>query len=44
MWMAIFHVVGALAATFAFVILALVIGVWDDERLKKRRLQMYRLP
>lgn len=39
MWMAIFHVVGALAASFAFGILALVIGAWEEERIKKRRLQ-----
>lgn len=39
MGMAIFHVVGALGASFAFGILTLVIGTWEQERVQKRRLQ-----
>ncbi len=39
MGMAIIHVVGALGASFAFGILTLVIGVWEQERVQKRRLQ-----
>ena len=39
MGMAIIHVVGALGASFAFDIFALVIGAWEQERVKKRRFQ-----
>jgi hypothetical protein len=39
MGMAILHVVGALGATFAFGLLVLVIGAWEQERVQKRRFQ-----
>jgi hypothetical protein len=39
MAMAIVHVVGALGVTFAFGLLVLVIGAWEQERVQKRRLQ-----
>jgi len=39
MWMAIIHVVGALGVSFAFGILVLVIGAWEQERVQKRRFQ-----
>lgn len=39
MGMAIVHVVGALGASFAFGILVIVIGAWEQERVQKRRLQ-----
>lgn len=37
--MAIIHVVGALGVSFAFGILVLVIGTWEQERIQKRRFQ-----
>ncbi|WP_309683021.1 hypothetical protein [Polaromonas sp.] len=39
MAMAIVHVVGALGVSFAFGILVLVIGTWEQERVRKRRFQ-----
>jgi hypothetical protein len=39
MAMAMVHVVGALGVTFAFGLLVLVIGAWEQERVQKRRLQ-----
>lgn len=39
MALAIVHVVGALGLTFAFGLLVLFIGVWEQERVQKRRLQ-----
>jgi hypothetical protein len=39
MALAIVHVVGALGATFAFGLLVLFIGAWEQERVQKRRLQ-----
>ena len=39
MGLAIVHVVGALGATFAFSLLVLVVGAWEQARLKKRSLQ-----
>lgn len=39
MAMAILHVVGALGMSFAFGILVLVIGTWEQERVQRRRLQ-----
>lgn len=39
MGMAIIHVVGALGASFAFGILVVVIGAWEQERVQKRRFQ-----
>lgn len=39
MGMSIVHVVGALGVTFAFGLLVLVIGAWEQERVQKRRLQ-----
>lgn len=39
MAIATFHVLGALAASFAFGLLVLVIGAWEQERVRKRRLQ-----
>jgi hypothetical protein len=39
MGMAIVHVVGALGVTFAFGLLVLFIGAWEQERIQKRRLQ-----
>lgn len=39
MGMAIVHVVGALGLTFAFGLLVLVLGAWEQERVQKRRLQ-----
>ena len=37
--LAIIHVVGALGVTFAFALLVLVIGAWEQERVQKRRIQ-----
>lgn len=39
MAMAIIHVVGALGVSFIFGILALLIGTWEQERVRKRRFQ-----
>lgn len=39
MGMAVIHVVGALGASFAFGIFVLVIGAWEQERVKKRNFQ-----
>lgn len=39
MGLAIVHVVGALAASFAFSLLVLFIGTWEQERSRKRRMQ-----
>lgn len=39
MAIATFHVLGALAVSFAFGLLTLVIGAWEQERVRKRRLQ-----
>lgn len=39
MALALVHVVGALAVTFAFGLLVLWIGSWEQERVKLRRLQ-----
>lgn len=39
MAMAVLHVVGALGLTFAFGLLVLLIGVWEQERVQRRRLQ-----
>lgn len=39
MGMAIIHVVGALGASIAFGILIIVLGVWEQQRVQKRRFQ-----
>lgn len=39
MAMAILHVVGAIGLTFAFGLLVLLIGAWEQERVQQRRLQ-----
>jgi hypothetical protein len=39
MGMAILHVGGALGATFAFGVLCIVLGAWEQERVQKRRYQ-----
>ncbi len=39
MGIATLHVIGALAVSFAFGMLVLVIGAWEQERVRKRRLQ-----
>jgi hypothetical protein len=40
MGIAMLHVLGALAFSFAFGILVLVIGAWEQEPVIKRRLQV----
>ena len=39
MGMAIVHVIGALVASFAFGMLVMFIGAWEQERVEKRRLE-----
>lgn len=39
MWIAVLHVVGALGLTTAFGLLTIAIGAWEEERVRKRRLQ-----
>ncbi|MBI2783953.1 MAG: hypothetical protein HYX64_07750 [Gammaproteobacteria bacterium] len=39
MGLAVVHVAGALGVSFAFGLLVLFIGAWDQKRVQKRRLQ-----